>query len=34
VLALAIVSTLLGVAALAPLDLVLIGRGEFMGGAR
>ena len=34
VLALAIVSALLGVAALAPLDLVLIGRDEVMSGAR
>jgi formate hydrogenlyase subunit 3/multisubunit Na+/H+ antiporter MnhD subunit len=34
VLALAIVSALLGVAALAPLDLVLIGRDELMSGAR
>jgi formate hydrogenlyase subunit 3/multisubunit Na+/H+ antiporter MnhD subunit len=34
VLALAIISALLGVAALAPLDLVLIGRDEVMSGAR
>jgi formate hydrogenlyase subunit 3/multisubunit Na+/H+ antiporter MnhD subunit len=34
VLALAIVSALLGVAALAPLDLVLIGRDELMSGVR
>jgi multicomponent Na+:H+ antiporter subunit D len=34
VLALAIVSALLGIAALAPLDLVLVGRDELMSGAR